>query len=167
MNDSQFIQLAYSKYIRSDCEISKLEEQVRSLHEYKPALMRMNARHMNCPWYFTERQYADYTTNIWDGLNEYYKAHNNLGRAIEYKMAYEYLMFMIYKYSHPPKDLTTLAIRPYNMIETIERIILDLDGFKCQVLELSNALLNSYQVDDYKWEEVWRKHDFAYPRIYE
>lgn len=171
MNDSnlvaQFIQLAYSRYIISNSEIRELKEQLSGLLEYKPALMRMHATHMNRPWYFTERQNADYTTNIWNGLNEYYKVHNKLGCTIEYKMSYEYLMFMIYNYSHPPEDLKTLAIRPYDMIETIERILLDLPNFKCQILELASSLVAYYQVDADRWRDIWRRYEFVYPRIHE
>jgi hypothetical protein len=164
---TQFIQLAYSKYICSDSEIRQYEEQLRALHEYKPRLMRMSATHMNRPWYFAERQNADYDTNIWDGLNEYYKAYNSLGYCIEYMIAYEYLMFMIFKYSNPPEDLKTLAIRPHDMVETIDRIMLDIDKFPHSSIELANALIVYYQVDVDRWTDIWRQRGFMYPRLHE
>ena len=159
---------AFCKYSESKNNLSILEANLDALAEYKPRLMRMGARHMNKPWFFANQQNVDLVTNeiIW--LNEYYKAYNAVGYCIEYIMAYEYLLFLIYHYSNPPENLETRMILPIDLVDTIDRIILDFDNQRnYPKLQLAESLVLSYHVDKDMWYPIWEQRGFQYPRIHE
>jgi hypothetical protein len=163
----KFIQKGYAKYIECKHVYGALDANLNALNEFKPRLMRMGAKHMNKPWLFTDHQRADLVTNEINGLNEYFKAYNELGICTEYIMAYEYLMFLIYYYDKPPMNLETLKLRPIDLIDTIDRILLGINDNEIPTMELAKSLVVSYQVNVDMWMNIWHYHGFQYPRIHE
>lgn len=165
---TKFINNALSEYNACKNKLATLEANLDALAEYKPRIMRMGARHMNKPWFFANHQNVDLVTNeiIW--LNEYYKAYNAVGYCLEYMMAYEYLMFLIHHHSNPPANLETRMIRPVDLVDTIDRIILEFGYWPVYPrLQLAESLVASYQVDLDIWRPIWEQRGFQYPRIHE